>query len=81
MILRQSQKNLHGAYPATQPHRQHTKKLSLFVEYYNVHRSHWALKSKTPFQKCSLKKKKVIPIKNYKWQSHVKGLFYLPEAA
>jgi len=53
-------------------------KLNQFRDYYNNHRAHAALQGQTPEQKAQGKKADTVPLKNYTWQSHCRGLFFTP---
>ncbi len=57
------------------------KKLDEYQRYFNQHRSHTSLNAVTPAQKATPSTNNYIPLENYHWQSHCKGLFQLPTAA
>src|SRR3989475_1321822 len=53
-------------------------KLIAFRDYYNKHRTHAALKEKTPIE---TPESKSAELKSYCWQKHVGGLYQTPKAA
>jgi putative transposase len=53
-------------------------KLTLFKEYYNRHRTHTALKGRTPIETPECKG---IDFKSYRWKRHCRGLYQTPIAA
>jgi len=53
-------------------------KLTAFKSYYNRHRSHAALKGKTPIE---TPESTGADFKGYRWQTHCRGLFQTPIAA
>jgi transposase InsO family protein len=53
-------------------------KLIAFKSYYNRHRSHAALKGKTPIE---TPESTGVNLKCYRWQTHCRGLFHTPIAA
>ena len=57
------------------------RKLNLFQNYYNEHRSHMGISGKIPTQKYHSLKPNIINIQKYHWKSHCQGLFQLPIAA
>ena len=60
------------------------KKLEHFQKYYNETRVHSSLGLMTPSRKAdstSLSGRKVVPLENYRWNSHSRGLYQLPVAA
>jgi len=58
-----------------------TRKLASYQAYYNQHRIHTSLKGQTPFEISDKKRTNIINLKNYRWQTHCRGLFQLPVAA
>ncbi len=59
-------------------------KLDQFQIYYNEIRVHSSLDMKTPLAKASNDKcaaQNVIPLDNYRWRSHCRGMYELPVAA
>jgi transposase InsO family protein len=58
-----------------------TKKLASYQAYYNRQRTHSSLEGQTPFEISDQKQTKIINLKNYRWQTHCRGLFQLPTAA
>jgi len=56
-------------------------KLDKFKYFYNEHRAHHALSSKTPHQKSGLSENQIADINKYQWQSYAHGIFQLPIAA
>ena len=60
------------------------RKLEHFQKYYNEMGVHSSLDLMTPSRKAdsfSLPGRKVIPLENYRWKSHCRGLYQLPVAA
>lgn len=57
------------------------RKLAFYKEYYNLHRTHSALKGQTPGEVADKTQDSIINLKNYRWQPHCWGLFQLPTAA
>lgn len=57
------------------------RKLDQFKDYFNEYRSHMGINGTTPSQLAKTKSISTIDIKNYRWKSHCRGLFYLPAAA
>jgi len=53
-------------------------KLIAFRSYYNLHRSHAALKGKTPIE---TRESTGTNLKCYRWKTHCRGLFQTPSAA
>ena len=58
-------------------------KLDAYKEYFNTHRGHMSLTSKTPNQiKFSTENRGIVhDISDVKWNSYCRGLFKLPTAA
>jgi putative transposase len=60
------------------------RKLGHFQKYYNETRIHSSLNLMTPGRKADssgLSDRKVVPLENYRWKSHCRGLYHLPVAA
>jgi transposase InsO family protein len=57
------------------------QKLDKFKHYFNEHRTHMGINGKIPVKLASEQQQNVIDVKNYRWQSHCRGLFQLPIAA
>ena len=57
------------------------RKLTSYKEYYNLHRTHSALKGQTPIEVADQTRDGIINLKNYRWRPHCRGLFQLPIAA
>jgi putative transposase len=53
-------------------------KLLSFRDYYNRHRTHSALKGKTPIENSG---SKGVDLKSYGWQTHCRGLYQTPIGA
>jgi hypothetical protein len=53
-------------------------KLVAFQDYYNAHRTHSALKGRTPIEGPESKR---LDLKCYRWQTHCRGLYQTPIAA
>jgi len=58
-----------------------TVTLNQFKDYYNYERAHSSLNSEAPYAKYDVIKEKIITVENYRWKTHVNGLFQLPIAA
>ncbi len=56
-------------------------KLNKYQQYYNRHRSHSSLESKTPLAKETNSEGNVISLNKFQWKSHCNDLFQLPMAA
>ena len=57
------------------------KKLLLFEEYYNRHRVHRGLNGAAPNDKGGVMDRKFARLEDYRWKTHCRGLYQLPEAA
>jgi len=53
-------------------------KLTAFRDYFNRHRSHSALKGKTPIE---TPESRGVDFKSYRWRKHCRGLYQTPIAA
>ena len=56
-------------------------KLAEFADYYHQHRAHSSLEVCTPAVRAGMEKSKLIDIRDYRWQSHCRGLYQTPVAA
>ena len=56
-------------------------KLADFADYYNRHRVHSSLDGSTPAIRAGMDNSNLIDIRDYRWQSHCRGLFQTPMAA
>jgi transposase InsO family protein len=57
------------------------RKLALFKEYYNRERTHDSLGVVTPAAKSENATRRPLDLAQYRWRSHCRGLFQLPEPA
>jgi len=57
------------------------RKLADFQTYYNHHRTHSSLGVDTPTEVAEGTPKLNTKLKNFRWQTHCRGLYQLPEAA
>jgi transposase InsO family protein len=57
------------------------RKLALFKEYYNRERTHDSLGGVTPAAKAENATRRPLDLAQYRWRSHCRGLFQLPEPA
>jgi transposase InsO family protein len=56
-------------------------KLADFADYYNRHRVHSSLDGSIPAIRAGMENSNLIDIRDYRWQSHCRGLFQTPMAA
>lgn len=57
------------------------RKLDLYKDYYNYHRPHQGINGSTPTQINAFQALPTTNSRNYRWKSHCRGLFTLPEPA
>ena len=57
------------------------KKLTGFTVYYNSACVHHSLGDATPQSQSGKSSRKPVPLDDYRWQSHCRGLYELPSAA
>ena len=57
------------------------RKLADFQTYYNHHRTHNSLGGDTPAEVAGVVTKSPIKLNKFRWQTHCRGLYQLPEAA
>ena len=57
------------------------RKLADFQTYYNHHRTHNSLGGDTPAEVAGVVTKLPIKLNKFRWQTHCRGLYQLPEAA
>ena len=53
----------------------------LFKEYYNRDRAHRGLNGNAPDEKGGVMDRKIARLDDYRWKTHCRGLYQLPEAA
>ncbi len=57
------------------------KKLLLYKEYYNRDRVHRGLDGIPPDEQSDITDRKAARLDDYRWKTHCRGLYQLPEAA
>jgi transposase InsO family protein len=57
------------------------RKLDEFKSYFNEARVHAGIGGRTPDRQAELTESKIANLEHYRWQSHCRGLFEMPEAA
>ena len=57
------------------------RKLADFQTYYNHHRTHNSVGGDTPAEVAGVVTKLPIKLNKFRWQTHCRGLYQLPEAA